>query len=82
MFSTSAVLATAVLVPLLAVVPAADAVAAAAPVPVPCSMFCTDQPPSAKDCTMFCTEPVPPADAQGCRLFCDLGKPSALEEVA
>ena len=71
MFSKSTVLATAVLVPLLAVVPATDAVAA----PVPCSMFCEDQPPSAKDCTMFCTEPVPPADAQGCRLFCELGKP-------
>lgn len=72
MFSKSTVLATAVLVPLLAVVPAADAVAASAP--VPCSMFCEDEPPSAKKCTMFCAEPVPPADAQGCRLFCDLGK--------
>jgi hypothetical protein len=80
MFSKSTFLATAVLVPLLAVIPAADAVAA--PTPVPCSMFCTDQPPSAEKCTMFCTEPVPPADAQGCRLFCDLGKPSGPEEVA
>ncbi|WP_416562760.1 hypothetical protein [Nocardia testacea] len=81
MFSKSAVLATAVLVPLLAVVPAADAVAA--PAPVPCSMFCTDKPPSATECTMFCAEPpAPPADAQGCRLFCDLGKPSAPGEVA
>lgn len=79
MFSKSTVLATAVLVPLLAVVPAADAVAA----PVPCSMFCEDQPFSPKKCTMFCTEPsAPPADAQGCRLFCDLGKPSAPGEVA
>lgn len=80
MFSKSAVLATAALVPLLAVVPAADAVAA--PAPVPCSMFCTDRPPSAKECTMFCAEPVPPADAQGCRLFCDLGKPSDKNGVA
>lgn len=81
MFSKSTVLATAVLVPLLAVVPAADAVAA--PAPVPCSMFCEDEPPSANKCTMFCTEPpAPPADAKGCRLFCDLGKPSDSEGVA
>jgi hypothetical protein len=81
MFSKSTALATAVLVPLLAVVPAANAVAA--PAPVPCSMFCEDEPLSAKKCTMFCTEPpVPPADAQGCRLFCDLGKSSASGEVA
>ncbi|WP_327150035.1 hypothetical protein [Nocardia sp. NBC_01329] len=74
MFSKSTVLAVAVLVPLLVTGPAADAVAA--PAPVPCSMFCEDKPPSAKDCTMFCTEtPVPPADARGCRLLCDLGKP-------
>ncbi|MEV0361200.1 hypothetical protein [Nocardia fusca] len=72
MFSKSTVLALAVLASLLATVPAADAVAA----PAPCSMFCEDKPPSAKDCTMFCAEPpVPPADAHGCRLMCDLGKP-------
>jgi hypothetical protein len=72
MFSKSAVLATAVLVPLLAVVPAADAVAA--PAPAPCAMFCEDKPPSADKCAMFCHEPpAPPANAQGCRLFCDLG---------
>ncbi|MFI9537451.1 hypothetical protein ACIG56_29935 [Nocardia fusca] len=72
MFSKSTVLAVAVLVPLLAVVPAADAVAA----PAPCSMFCDDKPLSVQECTMFCAEPpVPPADARGCRLMCDLGKP-------
>lgn len=72
MFSKSTVLAVAVLAPLLAVVPAADAVAA----PAPCSMFCEDTPPSAEGCAMFCAEPpVPPADARGCRLMCDLGKP-------
>ncbi|MFI2228943.1 hypothetical protein [Nocardia testacea] len=71
MFSKSTVLTVAVLTPLLAVVPAADAVAA----PVPCAMFCEDRPPSAQNCTMFCAEPpVPPADAHGCRLMCDLGK--------
>lgn len=74
MFSKSTVLATAVLVPLLAVVPAADAVAAPA-VPAPCAMFCEDKPPTAETCSMFCTEPpAPPANAQGCRLFCDLGE--------
>lgn len=72
MFSKSTVLATAVLVPLLALIPAADAVAA--PAPDPCAMFCEDKPPTAGKCTMFCTEPpAPPANAQGCRLFCDLG---------
>jgi hypothetical protein len=72
MFSKSTVLAVALLVPLLVTVPAADAVAA----PVPCSMFCEDKPPTADKCTMFCAEPpVPPADARGCRLMCDLGKP-------
>lgn len=71
MFSKSTVLATAVLVPLLAVVPAADAVAA----PAPCAMFCEDQPPTADKCAMFCNEPpAPPTNAQGCRLFCDLGE--------
>ncbi|WP_063057651.1 hypothetical protein [Nocardia sienata] len=75
MLSKTTVLATAVLVPLLATVPAADAVAKSAPA-VPCAMFCEDRPPSAGDCAMFCAEPpAPPADAQGCRMFCELAKP-------
>lgn len=76
MFSKSTVLATAVLVPLLVSVPAADAVAD----PVACAMFCEDPAPTVQDCVMFCAEPpAPPADAQGCRLFCDLNKPNGRE---
>lgn len=74
MLSKTTVLATAVLVPLLVTVPAADAVAN--PSPAPCAMFCEDRPPSTQDCAMFCAEPpAPPADAQGCRMFCELAKP-------
>lgn len=75
MFSKTTVLATAVLVPLLATVPAADAVAD--PAPAACVMFCEDRPPTVGDCAMFCAEPPAAApDARGCRMFCDLAKPS------
>ncbi|WP_040833660.1 hypothetical protein [Nocardia brevicatena] len=74
MLSVRSVLAGAVVVPLLALVPAADAVAA--PNASGCVMFCDDPKPAPGKCVMLCDRPpVPPADAQGCRLFCELGKP-------
>jgi len=74
MFAKSTVLATAVLVLILAVAPA-TAAAEPAQAPAPCAMFCDDQPPAAGECLMFCTEPpAPPADANGCRMFCELGE--------
>ncbi|MEU7769491.1 hypothetical protein AB0B25_31025 [Nocardia sp. NPDC049190] len=52
-------------------------VAAAVPVPAECVMFCNEQQhrPSG-GCVMFCDQPVPPADENGCRWFCELGKRS------
>ncbi|WP_019931510.1 hypothetical protein [Nocardia sp. BMG111209] len=43
---------------------------ASAPVPAPVSA-------GAPSCVMFCDEPpLPPADASGCRLFCDVIRPT------
>ncbi|WP_040788444.1 hypothetical protein [Nocardia paucivorans] len=78
--SVRSVVAGAVLVPVLAVVPAADAVAA--PNELGCAMFCDDPKPAPGKCVMLCEQPAPPADAQGCRLFCELGKPEGKKEVA
>lgn len=75
--SVRSVLAGAVLVPVLALVPAADAVAA--PKESGCVMFCDNPKPAPDKCVMLCDQPTPPVDAQGCRLFCELGKPEGKE---
>lgn len=74
---TKVVLAGALFVPLLS---ATAPAAIAAPQSPRCVMFCDDQqkrPP--RECVMFCDQPAPPADSNGCRLFCELGKPSDAE---
>ncbi|MFG3618063.1 hypothetical protein [Nocardia sp. NPDC047654] len=78
---TKSVLAGALFLPLLttATAPAAVAVSDSPR----CAMFCEDQqkrPP--RECVMLCDQPAPPADSNGCRLFCELGKRPDAEGVA
>lgn len=41
----------------------------------------TSTAPTTPGCVMFCAEPpLPPADANGCRLFCELGKTQGRSE--
>ncbi|WP_433679974.1 hypothetical protein [Nocardia sp. CA-119907] len=49
--------------------------ATAAVDPSECVMFCDEPAPRRNgDCVIFCEQPQPPADSNGCRLFCELGK--------